>query len=291
MTETVVRETKGELEVARESSLFVSSLEKGLQILQTFDRERREMGLSEVVESSGLDKSSAQRFTYTLHALGFLRKDPVTRKFTLSPKVLGLGFSYLNGNSLLEHAMPLLYQANHRCGESLNITELLDTEVVYVARVPSQHVISVDIFLGMRVPAYAAAPGRAILAYLPEAERATVLDRSNLEKFTRRTITSRASLERELRAVRSQGYSVAEEQCYLGEISAAAPILNAGGYPIAALNVSVPTSRWTAEAVQNELVPIVVETAAAISQAQGGGHSHRWSGTLTPLKGRPPKSD
>lgn len=290
--EPTVREIEEELDPARGSSLFVGSLEKGLQILQTFDRERRELGLSEVVESSGLDKSSAQRFTYTLHALGFLRKDPVTRKFSLSPKVLGLGFSYLNANSLLEQAMPLLYQANRRCGESLNITELLDTEVVFIARVPGQHVISVDIYLGARVPAYASAPGRAMLAHLPEAERKKVLDRTDLQKFTRRTIASRSSLERELKAVRSQGFSLAEEQCYLGEISAAAPIFDSSGYPVAALNVSVPTSRWTAEAVSQELLPIIVETAAAISQARGGSPTHqRWSGKLAPLKGRPRKSE
>jgi PcaR/PcaU/PobR family beta-ketoadipate pathway transcriptional regulator len=288
--EPTVQDAEDELGTARVSSLFVGSLEKGLQILQTFDRERRELGLSEVVESSGLDKSSAQRFTYTLHALGFLKKDPVSRKFSLSPKVLGLGFSYLNANGLLEQAMPLLYQANRRCGESLNITERLDTEVVFIARVPGQHVISVDIFLGARVPAYASAPGRAILAHLPEAERKAVLDRTDLQRYTRRTIASRIALERELRAVRGQGYSVAEEQCYLGEISAAAPILDGSGYPVAALNVSVPTSRWSVEAVSKELVPIVVETAAAISQAQGGVSTHRWSGKLAPLKGRPRKS-
>jgi DNA-binding IclR family transcriptional regulator len=186
--------------------------------------------------------------------------------------------------------MPLLYDANRRCGESLNVTELLDTEVVFIARVPGRHVISVDIFLGARVPAYASAPGRAILAHLPEAERKFVLDRTDLQKFTRRTIASRASLERELKAVRAQGYAIAEEQCYLGEISAAAPILDGGGYPVAALNVSVPTSRWSAELVAGELVPIVVETAAAILRAQGGTTSHRWSGKLAPLKGRPRKS-
>ncbi|MGN6098506.1 MAG: IclR family transcriptional regulator domain-containing protein, partial [Bosea sp. (in: a-proteobacteria)] len=104
------------------------------------------------------------------------------------------------------------------------------------------------------------------------------------------TIASRANLERELRTIRVRGYSVAEEQCYLGEISAAAPILNGSGYPVAALNVSVPTSRWSVDTVAKELVPIIVETAAAISQAQGGVTARRWSGKLAPLKGRPRKS-
>ena len=273
-----------EMSKARASSLFVGSLEKGLQILRVFDRERRDMGLSEIVEASGLDKSTVQRFTFTLHALGFLRKDEATRKYTLSPRVLELGFTYLQTDRLLEYATPLLYDANRRCGETLNITELVDTEVVYVARAPGRHVISVDIFLGMRVPAYACAPGRAILAFLDEKAAAAIIDRSTLRKFTPKTIASRAGVLRELKTVRSSGYAIAEEQCYLGEISIAAPIFNGQGQPMAALNASVPNSRWTADRVRDELSPLVLETARAISLAQGAaGHPwfHQLSATAT----------
>jgi IclR family pca regulon transcriptional regulator len=277
-----VSDNKDELDKARRSSLFVGSLEKGLQILRAFDRERREMGLFEIIEASGLDKSSAQRFAFTLYALGFLTKDAKTRKYSLSPRVLELGFAYLNSSSLLECAMPLLYEANRRCGETFNITELSGTEVVYVARVPSQHVISVDIFLGMRVPAYASAPGRAILAFLDDMAAEAVLERSDLRKLTSKTVVSRSAVQRELKAVRQQGYAIAEEQCYLGEISAAAPILDNLGRPIAALNVSVPTSRWSVAEVRAKLVPVVIATAAAISRGQGGGRSHPWPGLQLP---------
>ena len=269
------RDNDEETNRARESSLFVGSLEKGLQILRVFDRERRSMGLSEIVEASGLDKSSVQRFTFTLHALGFLRKDEATRKYALSPRVLELGFSYLQTDSLLEYATPLLYEANRACGESLNITELLGTEVVYVARVPGRYVISVDIFLGMRVPAFACAPGRAILAFLDEPEAEAIITRSALRKFTPKTIASRTGLLRELKAVRALGYAVADEQCYLGEISIAAPVFNGQSHPIAALNVSVPNSRWSIDRAQQELAPLIMETARAISRAQGGA-SHPW---------------
>jgi PcaR/PcaU/PobR family beta-ketoadipate pathway transcriptional regulator len=257
--------------------MFVGSLEKGLVILCAFDRERREMGLFELVEASGLDKSSVQRFTFTLHRLGFLRKDPSTKKYSLSPKVLQLGFSYLQTSSLLEYAMPLLYDVARRCRESVNITELSDTEIVYVARVPGQHMISVDIFLGMRVPAFATAPGRAMLAYLDDDEVSAVLDRSELRKFTAKTLITRSGLLRELKAVRQQGYALAEEQCYIGEISAAAPVMNGEGRPIAAVNVSVPTNRWSRAAVREKLVPAIIEAAATISHGQAAAQTHPWS--------------
>ncbi len=270
-----------DLAESRKSSLFVGSLEKGLQILRTFDRERREMGLFELAEASGLDKSSTQRFTYTLHALGFLKKDAATKKYALSPKVLELGFSYLYANSMLEHAMPLLYEANQTCGETINISELLGTEVVYIARVPGRHLISVDIFLGMRVPAFACAPGRAILAFLDPAEAAAVLDRTELRKFTAATLATRPALERELARIRRDGYALAAEQCYPGELSAAAPILDGRGLPIAALNVSVPTSRWSVAEVKEKLVPLILETAALIARG-GAPKPHRWSDPRLP---------
>src|SRR6187397_2292775 len=122
--------------LARDSSLFVGSLEKGMQILRVFDREHSVMGLSEIVEASGLDKSSVQRFTFTLHALGYLRKDDSTRKYMLSPRVLELGFAYLQTHSLVEYATPHMYEANRRSGETVNLTQLFDTEVIYVARAP-----------------------------------------------------------------------------------------------------------------------------------------------------------
>jgi PcaR/PcaU/PobR family beta-ketoadipate pathway transcriptional regulator len=261
---------------ARRSSLFVGSLEKGMQVLRAFDRERRVMGLSEIAEASGLDKSSVQRFTFTLHALGYLRKDESTRKYTLSPRVLELGFAYLQTDSLVEYATPRMYEANRQSGESVNITELLGTEVVYVARAPGRHVISVDIFLGMRIPAYACAPGRAILAFLDEAAAAAILDQSELRKFTPKTITSRSGLLRELAHIRSRGYAIAEEQCYEGEISIAAPIFNSTRQPIAALNISVPDSRWSAEQVEDQLAPIVIEASRGISPTHYAAGSHPW---------------
>ena len=275
-----------EMSKARASSLFVGSLEKGLQILRVFDRERRDMGLSEIVEASGLDKMYGRALHVhaaraRLPAQG--RGDPEIHP--VSGAVLELGFTYLQTDRLLEYATPLLYDANRRCGETLNITELVDTEVVYVARAPGRHVISVDIFLGMRVPAYACAPGRAILAFLDEKAAAAIIDRSTLRKITPKTIASRAGVLRELKTVRSSGYAIAEEQCYLGEISIAAPIFNGQGQPMAALNASVPNSRWTADRVRDKLsLLVVLETARAISAGPGAaGHPcfHQLSATAT----------
>jgi PcaR/PcaU/PobR family beta-ketoadipate pathway transcriptional regulator len=266
----------GPLDERRASSLFVGSFEKGLRVLAVFDREQPQMGLREISQATGLDQSSVQRFTFTLLALGFLHKDERTRKYSLTARVLELGFAYLQTNSLIESATPLLYEANKQCGESLNLSELIGTEVVYVARAPGRHVISVDILLGTRMPAYAAAPGRAMLAHLPREEAEAILGGSDLRALTAHTVTSRTALLALLDRVRRDGYALAEEQCFAGDISAAAPIFGPGGRPIAALNVSVPSPRWTGAEVRERLVPLIVETAARMSQRYGGAHATPW---------------
>lgn len=264
------------LEESRRSSLFVGSFEKGLRVLAAFSREQPHMGLRELSQATGLDQSSVQRFAYTMHALGYLRKDGQSRKYSLTPRVLDLGFAYLQSSTLIESATPLLYEANQACGESLNLTELVGTEVVYVARAPGHHVISVDILLGTRLPAFAAAAGRAFLAFMDHAAAEAIIAQSELRKLTPHTEDDPARLFAQLKRIARKGYCLAVEQCYVGDISAAVPIFGANGTPIAALNVSVPTSRWTGREVEAKLVPLLLETAARMAQCHGGVRAVPW---------------
>lgn len=264
------------LEEARRSSLFVSSFEKGLRVLAAFGRDRPSMGLRELCAATGLDQSSVQRFAYTMHALGFLRKDPRTRHYSLTPRVLDLGFAYLQSSGLIESATPLLYEANAQCGESLNLTELWDTEVVYVARAPGRHAISVDLLLGTRLPAFAAAAGRVFLAFMDRPAAAAIIARSDLRRLTPRTETDPARLFRLLDGIRRKGHALAIEQVYAGDISAAVPIFGPDGRPVAALNAAVPTSRWTGRDVEKTLVPLLRDTAARMGQSQGSVRTPPW---------------
>lgn len=261
---------------ARNSSLFVTSFEKGLKILSAFDRTNTHMGLRDLMGVTQLDQSTVQRFTFTLHALGFLNKDPVSKKFSLSPKVLELGFSYLHANSLIDVVTPALYRLNNKWKESFNFIELSGTEVVYVARVPGQHTLSVDVLLGTRLPAYAAAPGRAMLSFMPETVVLKILDQSDLRKLTPETVTDRAELLEMFAAVRAKGYATAVDQCYMGDVSAAVPIFNGAGNPIAAINVSVPSARWSLEALEREIMPDLVAEASIISRNAGAWTRNSW---------------
>jgi IclR family transcriptional regulator, pca regulon regulatory protein len=268
----------------RESPLFVGSLEKGLRVFQAFDDSHRALRLTEIAAATGLDKSAAQRFTHTLHELGYLRKDPKTKHYRLAPKVLELGFSYLRTDSLVERAMPYLLEANRRSEETVNLLELDGTDVIYVARVPGRHQITFDVVLGTELPAYCLAAGRAMLAHIPQDQARAVLDASHRVNYTPRTVTDPDAIMRLVGEARKAGYAICVEEYSPGEISIAAPVLDYGRQPVAAVSMAVPSARWTVQAVEKKLGPIVVETAQAISRSEGGTQ------TLPPLRrNQPPK--
>ncbi|MBM3571000.1 MAG: helix-turn-helix domain-containing protein, partial [Alphaproteobacteria bacterium] len=237
--------------------------------LEAFDQTRPSLSLTEIAMVTGLDKSAAQRFANTLYVLGYLRKDRITKRYSLSPKAMRLGFSYLRTDSVVGPAMSYLRDAARRTEETVNLTELDDTEVVYVARVPSRHATNIEILLGTRLPAYCTAPGRAMLGFLSDERALDILGRSELKAHTPHTVTDRDKLLDLLRQARREGYALVAEQIFAGEYSVAAPIFSAAGEPTAAVNIAVPASRWSVADVKAKLLPVVLQIAQAVSQTHG----------------------
>jgi IclR family pca regulon transcriptional regulator len=149
--------------------------------------------------------------------------------------------------------------------EAVNLGLLDGTEVVYVARVLSDHLISLRLYVGSRLPAYASSLGRAMLAFLPDDEAQAIIDRSELKPITRHTITDRRRILAELQRVRAQGYAFNDQEIAEGLRGVAAPVLSAAGRPIAAVNISIPRPLDGPAEVATVLAPKVMETARTIS--------------------------
>ncbi|HLI10362.1 MAG TPA: IclR family transcriptional regulator [Alphaproteobacteria bacterium] len=248
-----------------DSPLFNTSLAKGLAVLMAFGSERRSMNLPEIGTIAGIGKSAAQRFTYTLERLGYLRKDPVTKRYSLTPKVLELGLHYVHADALVEHANPYLLDLNIKCGETVNLSEPDGTDMVFVARFPGHKSIAVHMPLGRRLPMYCTASGRAYLSARPEAEMAEIIARSTPVAYTSSTTLDPARIRKMVRQAHRDGYAYADQEYYRGDINVGAPILGADGWAIAAINISVPVSRWRLDEACRQLAPLVIETARAIS--------------------------
>ena len=242
-----------------------SSFEKGLRVLRAFDGARRSLRLKDIVELTGLEKSAAQRFTYTLLDLGFLRRDEESKSYTLSPKVLELASAYLKGDPLVERAYPYLLEAARKTGETVNLVVREDTSVIYVARVAGSQPMFLDIVIGDWFPAWSIADGRAILAFLPEAQARDAIARSELRAYTDKTVTDPKALMDELRQARKLGYSYASDQYVPETMSIAAPVLGAGGVPEAAVSIHAPNARASAAYSRKILAPVAMEAARAIA--------------------------
>jgi IclR family pca regulon transcriptional regulator len=241
---------------------FVQSLERGLAVIRAFDGDHPELTLSEVAAATGVTRAAARRFLLTLAELGYVRSEG--RYFSLTARVLELGYAYLSSLSLPEVAEPHLETLVADVNESSSVSVMDGADVVYVARVPTSRIMTVVISVGTRFPAYATSMGRVLLAGLPEAELESYLDTVKLDPLTPRTISSTAALRGELAKVRAQGYALVNQELEDGLRAIAAPIRDRTGRVIAAVNVSAHASRTSLEVMRRDLLPPLLKTAARI---------------------------
>ncbi len=244
------------------SADFVQSLDRGLKVIRAFDAEHRALGLSEVARAAGLTRAATRRFLLTLVALGYVSS--ADGRFSLTPRVLELGYAYLSALTLPEVAQPHMETLVDQLNESSSVSVLDDTEIVYVARVPTRRIMSINLAVGTRLPAYATSMGRVLLAGLPADELDARLARIELRPLSPRTITDRDRLRAALDAVREQGWAAVDQELEEGLRSLAVPIHDTAGTVVAALNVSVHASRGTMASLRRDVLPAAREAALAI---------------------------
>jgi IclR family pca regulon transcriptional regulator len=241
---------------------FVQSLERGLSVIRAFDADHPKLTLSEVAAATGLSRAAARRFLRTLVQLGYMRSDG--SRFALRPKILELGYAYLSSLTLPEVAMPHLEQLVEQVHESSSVSELDGGDVIYIARVPTKRIMTVTISVGTRFPAYATSMGRVLLAAQPDEWLDEYLESTSLRGLTGHTITSENALRRELRKIRAQGWALVDQELEEGLRSIAAPIRDADGQVIAAINISTHAGRRTLNTIVEEFLQPLLTTARRI---------------------------
>jgi IclR family pca regulon transcriptional regulator len=254
------------------SSDFVQSLGRGLQVIRTFGPEHQQMTLSDIARATGLTRAAARRFLLTLTALGYVRNDG--RSFSLTPRVLELGYAYLSGLTLTEVAEPHVEDLVERVHESSSVAVLDEAHIVYVVRVPTRRIMTVAISVGTRFPAYATSMGRVLLAGLDPAEFERRLQQVVLEPLTRHTVTDTERLREMIVQVRSQGFATTDQELEDGLRSVAAPIRDRSGTVIAAINASAQAQRVSMDRLRREVLPEVLEAARRI-EADLAAHAPR----------------
>lgn len=238
---------------------FVESLARGLTVLTAFGEGRAEPTLTEVAKATGLARATARRALITYEHLGLVRARE--RTFELTPRVLELGFPPLSRISLPEIAAPHLAELAHRVHESTSLSVLSGDEIQYTARVATSRVMSVNITVGTRLPAYATSMGRVLLADLPPATRRLPLP---LQPLTPHTLTDPEALTRLLDDVHTKGHALVDEELEEGLRSIAVPVHDRTGRVVAALNVAMHAARHTAEGCERDILPHLRATADRI---------------------------
>ena len=250
------------------SSLFVGSVEKAFQVLEAFRGMNRTMSMAEIARAAELDRSATQRLVHTMEQLGYVRRLPESPLYGLAPKVLRLSYNYLRSRDLIERASPYLLDISRQLGETSNLQELDGNEIVFLARFPGKHLVNVDFAVGYRLPAAYTASGRAMLSKLTKAQRRAIVESTPIEPVTMYTETDPRKLMAHIDEAAEKGYAIVMNQTVVGDISVAAAITDHHGRPVAAINISVPTTRWSLDSAESQLVAHVLLAATSISQAK-----------------------
>jgi IclR family pca regulon transcriptional regulator len=246
---------------------FIKSVERAFAVLTAFDETRPEMTLADIARITGLDRGAARRFLLTLVDLGYVGQNG--RLFSLRPRILEVGYSYLSSLSLPEIALPLMEDLVGRVGESCALSVLDGTDVVFVARVPTRRFLSVSINVGARFPAHTSSMGRVLLAGQSDEWLDRYLETVAPAHVTDRTVTDPQELRRTLAQVRKQGWALLDQELAEGVRSLAVPLHDPSGKVVGALNVS---SHAADIDTVHAFLPDVRRTAAAIEEGLGRIH-------------------
>jgi IclR family pca regulon transcriptional regulator len=241
---------------------LVGSLHKGLDVLSILAAHPAGMTLTEMAAVAGLTRAGARRLLLTLAAAGFAAQDG--RRFVLTPRLLGLARQWLDGTSLWNYAEPHMRVVAAALKESCSAAVLSDADVVYVARVPGERIMSVALHVGTRLPAYCTSMGRVLLSGLSGAVLETFLDGAAIERRTEKTVIDRRALRSLIEEAAAQGFAVVDEELEIGLRSIAVPIHDRQGKTVAAINVSTQSGRFTVAAMRREILPLLQRAAGEI---------------------------
>lgn len=243
---------------------FVRSLERGLAVIRAFHTDASALTLSDVAKSTGLTRAAARRFLLTLADLGYVRTDG--KHFSLTPRVLELGYAVLSSMTLPEVAQPHLERLSGEVGESSSVSVLDGTDIVYVARFAVSRIMTVSITVGTRFPAYATSMGHVLLAGLDDDALESYLSEATLAPLTSQTITSPERLREEVAQARQQGWAMVDQGLEAGLRSIAAPLRDRSGAVIAAVNVSTHASRTSVEVLRRDMLPPLLAACERIEK-------------------------
>lgn len=240
------------------------SLERGLRVLEATASSGGAITLAELARRTGLHRSTAHHLLKTLVDLDYLRRDSATRRYELSAKLFRLTGRTWTPEQLGQIAQPFLAELTRRTHEGSSFAAYRDGMVTVVAKRDPDGPVRVVQNVGAERPIHATAVAKAILPWLPPSELNGVLRRARYERYTPKTIVTRAALEAELRRVRAAGCATDDEEHQEGIRCMAAPVFGYDGQVLGSLCALGPKSRMSHQKLR-QLRASLLEVARMLS--------------------------
>ncbi len=249
------------------NSYFSSTLEKGLIILNLFDRDHPSRSLSEISRITGINKTSVYRFVNTLVQMGYLRKSENNRLIRLGPKAFVMGHHFFHGFDILQSVKPIIDKTFLDHKVSIDSALLHGHMLISLYRREMPNLIYFRLPLLME-DLYARAMGKAVLANLEPKEVESLLANIKIKKLTPNTLTGKQKIIKEVKITRNRGYSINNEEYVEGLICIGAPIVNYRDNAIVgAVSLDFPTSEYSLDTIQKEYPGVLTKLASEVSEA------------------------
>jgi DNA-binding IclR family transcriptional regulator len=249
-------------------SFQVPALDRALTILELLATHPEGMRMREIAEKLELPANSVFRITGLLEERGYLHREGEDMRYTLSRKLLSLGYAAIGEDKLIEHALDVMQLLRDETQETVLVGVRADTQGVVLEQVAATQPVKFLVDPGTHFPLHSAAPGKVFVAFLPPVERAALLKRMKFTRYNERTLDTREKFEAEIENVLAAGYGLDCAEQIEGIHCVGAPIFNHRGYPIAAIWVTGPSFRFP-EADLPRMGIKVVAAAQRISQRFG----------------------
>ena len=252
----------------QDSNYKVPNLEKGLAVLEYLSYSFKGKTLQEVKEDLEISQTTTYRILNTMVRLEYLIYDEDSRRYKLSRKLLTLGFRALNEHQLLETVYPHLRNLRDCVKETVCFGLMGEEKGIFIDQAQGLHACSFTLSPGKPFELHCSAPGKAIMAYLPNNVRDRYLSYMDFKQYNERTITSREDYLKELEEVLQKGYAMDNEEELSGVICIGAPIFNYRGYPCGAIWISGPKDRLPEEVIEKD-ASLIIEAAKRIPSELG----------------------
>jgi IclR family KDG regulon transcriptional repressor len=247
---------------------LIQSLDRALNILEILADRDAPVALTELANEMGLDSSTVYRLVATLRAHGYAQQDDRDRRYSVGPKAIELGQKALSKFTLRSKGSPFVRELASKTGETAHLASMVGGQPIYVDKRVGSGPLSISAQIGVAALPYCTATGKAIAAYLPDAELDQLLGQTELRKLTEKTIPDVEALREHLKEVREQGYALDDEEYHPGIRCLAAPVFDHRGAVVGSIGISASVATLNGDKIA-QCVTTLLDISKRLSDSMG----------------------